>query len=62
MRNRLTIYKVPGAFEIPLVAKLLAKKKEIDAIICLGTVIRGATPHFRLCSIGSIKGDSPVIP
>ena len=60
--KQIEIYKVPGAFEIPLVAKLLAKKKDIDAIICLGTVIRGATPHFDYVAVGGIKGDSPVIP
>lgn len=43
--NEIDIIKVPGAFEIPLVAKILSKK-EYDAIICLGAVIRGETPHF----------------
>lgn len=37
---------VPGAFEIPLIAKKMAKSKKYDAIICLGAVIRGGTPHF----------------
>ncbi|SJZ30853.1 6,7-dimethyl-8-ribityllumazine synthase [Selenihalanaerobacter shriftii] len=37
---------VPGAFEIPLVAKKMAKSQKYDAVICLGAVIRGATPHF----------------
>ena len=42
---------VPGAFEIPLLAKMAAKKKEYDAVICLGAVIRGSTPHFDyVCS------------
>ena len=54
--KQIEIYKVPGAFEIPLVAKLLAKKKEIDAIICLGTVIRGATPHFDYVASEVSKG------
>ena len=40
------IFKVPGAFEIPLVAKRVAATKRFDAIVCLGAVIRGATPHF----------------
>ncbi|SDC57409.1 MULTISPECIES: 6,7-dimethyl-8-ribityllumazine synthase [unclassified Candidatus Frackibacter] len=37
---------VPGAFEIPLIAKKMAKSNKYDAVICLGAVIRGATPHF----------------
>lgn len=45
------IYKVPGAFEIPLVAKKLVQKKEYHAVICLGSVIRGATSHYDyICS------------
>jgi 6,7-dimethyl-8-ribityllumazine synthase len=44
------IVKVPGAFEIPLVAQKLAEKKRHDAVICLGAVIRGATPHFDYVS------------
>ena len=39
--------KVPGSFEIPLIAKKMALKGTYNAIICLGTVIRGATPHFE---------------
>ena len=54
--KQIEIYKVPGAFEIPLVAKLLAKKKEIDAVICLGAVIRGATPHFHYVASEVSKG------
>ena len=54
--KQIEVYKVPGAFEIPLVAKLLAKKKETDAIICLGTVIRGATPHFDYVASEVSKG------
>jgi 6,7-dimethyl-8-ribityllumazine synthase len=40
------IYRVPGAFEIPLLALRLAQSRKFDAIICLGTIIRGQTPHF----------------
>ena len=44
--QNITIVKVPGAFEIPLIADKLASSKKYDSIICLGAVIRGATPHF----------------
>ena len=50
------IVKVPGAFEIPLLAKKLAGKKQHHAIICLGAVIRGATPHFDYVSAEVSKG------
>lgn len=45
--DQLAVVKVPGSFEIPLTAKRLASSGQYDAIICLGTVIRGATPHFE---------------
>ena len=44
--DNITVAWVPGAFEIPLVAKKMAAAGKYDAIICLGAVIRGATPHF----------------
>ena len=44
--NNITVVRVPGAFEMPLVAKKIAEKKDCDAIIALGAVIRGSTPHF----------------
>ena len=44
--NDIQIIKVPGAFEIPLAAKKAARTGRYDAVICLGAVIRGATPHF----------------
>ena len=44
--EQVTVYRVPGAFEIPLLALQLAKSHKFDAIICLGTIIRGQTPHF----------------
>lgn len=47
---------VPGAFEIPLIAKKMAKSKKYDAVICLGAVIRGATPHFDYVSGEVTKG------
>jgi len=50
------VVKVPGAFEIPLAAKKMAKKGKYNAIICLGAVIRGATPHFEYVSAEVTKG------
>ena len=50
------IIKVPGAFEIPLIARKVALKQRHDAIICLGAVIRGATPHFEYVSAEVSKG------
>jgi 6,7-dimethyl-8-ribityllumazine synthase len=50
------IVKVPGAFEIPLVALKLAQKKRHNAVICLGAVIRGATPHFDYVAAEVSKG------
>ena len=50
------IVKVPGAFEIPLVAKKLAAKGTYHAVICLGAVIRGSTPHFDYVSAEVSKG------
>ena len=47
---------VPGAFEIPLVAKKMAKSNKYDAVICLGAVIRGATPHFDYVCAEASKG------
>lgn len=47
---------VPGAFEIPVVALKLAKSKKYDAVICLGTVIRGSTPHFEFIASEVAKG------
>lgn len=52
----ITVYWVPGAFEIPLISKKIALKKSADAIICLGTVIRGATSHYELVSNEVAKG------
>ena len=48
--------KVPGSFEIPLIAKKMALKGTYNAIICLGTVIRGATPHFEYIAAEVSKG------
>ncbi len=54
----LEIVWVPGAFDIPVVALALAQKKKIDAVICLGCVIRGETYHFELVSQGAAQGIS----
>ncbi len=51
---------VPGAFEIPLAAQKIAKAKSYDAIICVGTVIRGATPHFDYIASEVAKGIAKV--
>jgi len=54
--KNIDIIKVPGAFEIPLIAQKLAEKKKHNAVICLGAVIRGATPHFDYVSAEVSKG------
>lgn len=47
---------VPGSFEIPMVAKRMAASKKYDALICLGTIIRGETPHFDYVAAEAAKG------
>ena len=54
--DNIEIAWTPGAFEIPLIAKKMAKTRKYDAIICLGAVIRGATPHFDYVSSEVSKG------
>jgi len=54
------IVKVPGCFEIPLLAKKMAQTKRFHAIICLGAVIRGSTPHFDYVSAEVSKGVAQV--
>ena len=51
---------VPGAFEVPQVAQRLAKSKKYDALICLGAIIRGATPHFEYIAAEAAKGIAKV--
>ena len=51
---------VPGSFEIPLVAQKMANSKKYDAVICLGAVIRGATPHFEYIAAEVSKGVAKV--
>jgi 6,7-dimethyl-8-ribityllumazine synthase len=52
----ISLYWVPGAFEIPAVARKIAENGKVDGIICLGCVIRGATPHFDYISSEVSKG------
>jgi 6,7-dimethyl-8-ribityllumazine synthase len=56
----IAIYKVPGSFELPLTAKKLVTSAHFDAIICLGAIIRGATPHFEYISAEVSKGIASV--
>jgi 6,7-dimethyl-8-ribityllumazine synthase len=50
------VYRVPGAFEIPLLALTLAESEKFDAVICLGTIIRGQTPHFEYITAEVTRG------
>jgi 6,7-dimethyl-8-ribityllumazine synthase len=54
--DKITVVRVPGSFEIPLVAKRMAASRQYDAVVCLGTVIRGATPHFDYIASEVAKG------
>lgn len=56
LQTDIDIAWVPGSFEIPVAAKKLAETKKYDAIICLGAVIRGATPHFEYVASEVTKG------
>ena len=58
--DNIDVFKVPGAFEIPLMAKKLASSGSYDAVICLGAVIRGATPHFDYVANEVSKGIASV--
>ena len=67
--DRVTIVRVPGSFEIPGAARLLMASGKVDAVVCLGAVIRGSTPHFDYVSgeaakgVGALagSGDIPVV-
>ncbi|ACD66896.1 MAG TPA: 6,7-dimethyl-8-ribityllumazine synthase [Sulfurihydrogenibium sp.] len=59
-KENIEIVKVPGSFEIPLTAKKLAKSGKYDAVICLGAVIRGSTPHFDYVANEVTKGIAQV--
>lgn len=54
------VYRVPGAFELPLAVKRIAQTMRFDAIVCLGAVIRGETPHFDYVAGEAFKGLSSV--
>ena len=58
--NDITVAWVPGAFEIPLISKKMAASKKYDAVVCLGAVIRGATPHFDMVANETTKGIAAV--
>ena len=58
--KHLTIVRAPGAFEIPLVCKKVAARGDVDAIIALGAVIRGGTPHFEYVAGECTKGIAQV--
>jgi 6,7-dimethyl-8-ribityllumazine synthase len=58
--EQMTLVKVPGAFEIPLAASKLAASGKYDAVICLGAVIRGSTPHFDYVAAEVSKGIATV--
>ena len=55
-KKAITLYKVPGSWELPLIAARLADKKEFDAIVVVGALIRGATPHFDYIAAEVSKG------
>lgn len=57
----IVVARVPGAFEIPLVAQKMAKSGRHDAVICLGAIIRGATPHFDYVAGEVSKGTAQVM-
>jgi len=59
--NEISIVRVPGAFEIPLLAQRMAESGKFDALICLGAVIRGDTPHFEYISEAVTRGIGKVI-
>ncbi len=58
--DNITVVHVPGAFEIPLVAKRMAQSGHYDAVICLGCIIRGDTPHFDYIAAHTAKGVADV--
>lgn len=59
--DRVTVAWCPGSFEVPLVAKKLAESRAYDAVICLGAVIRGSTPHFDHVASAVVSGTARVM-
>ncbi len=59
-KDNIDVVKVPGAFEIPVTADKLAASKKYSAIVCLGVIIRGATPHFEYVASAASNGISQV--
>lgn len=59
-KDNIDVIKVPGAFEIPVTADKLAASKKYSAIVCLGVIIRGATPHFEYVASAASNGISQV--
>src|SRR5437867_2181955 len=55
-KRRLLIERVPGAFEIPLAAKAMCRRRNVSAVICLGAVVRGQTPHFDYVAGEAARG------
>ena len=58
--DKIDLYRVPGSFEIPLMAQKCAASKKYDAVICLGAVIRGETPHFEYIASQAARGTAGV--
>jgi 6,7-dimethyl-8-ribityllumazine synthase len=58
--DRVSVHRVPGAFELPVAAKLLARTKRYAAIVCLGAVVRGDTPHFDYVAGEAARGIAEV--
>lgn len=56
----ITVFRVPGSFEIPLAAKKISLSESFDALVCLGALIRGQTPHFEYISAEVTKGVAQV--
>ncbi|MBV8164366.1 MAG: 6,7-dimethyl-8-ribityllumazine synthase [Candidatus Eremiobacteraeota bacterium] len=59
-RSDIDVYDVPGAFELPIAASWLAQTKRYDAVVCLGCVIRGETPHFDYVADAAARGIADV--